>query len=270
MSSLSAILGVLANIVGPRPREGTSLQPLTRTREEIKACLDECLEPEEMVKWHAEKRDWVRVEGNCDRLTMLCDEVAAKMFTATLKAAQLKQYAGGDASLPEDINCDRQLLNDALRNLISALEKFRVVGQTPVLRVKHNMDMVLEYLKMVFEMAVVLGPVAYPHNHLEETFGYWTEHLDMTGLREFRFDDGEDYQSIDDQTLRGVLGPLEATPQSYLPSNPTPPAVYLNPGIYGAPILRNALQFDVKQDVEDLVQEYRVSPITNSSEIGSS
>jgi len=162
------------------------------------------------------------------------------------------------------------LLNDALRNLISALEKFRVVAQTPVLRVKRNMDMVLEYLRMAFEIAVVLGPVAYPPNHLEETFGYWTEHLDMTGLREFRFDEGDDYHTIDDRTLCGVLGPLEATPQNYLPSNPTPPVVYLNPGIYGAPILRNALHFDVELDVEDLGQEYQVSrisipPVTQSS-----
>lgn len=238
MASLSTVLGHLSTVIGTHQ---TSLEPLHRTRRDIVECLNSCYTPDDIQRWHLTKMKYVRDNAN-EQLATFCTNVAASLFKATKKAARLRNWATGVATLPVGMTA-RQYLNAALNKITLAFKEFSAVPKTKGLCTTNNMEMIHNYLAMVYEIMIVLMKVAFPPHTISQSLNYWIEYLDATDLEGFLFDDMEMARSfwVQDRTLRGVLPALEATPETYLPSNSTHPVVFRREGPYGAPVLKNAL-----------------------------
>lgn len=84
-------------------------------------------------------------------------------------------------------------------------------------------DMVLTYLRKVYDMIVILGELYFSPG-TDGYFTYFTEVLQTNDLRNFKFDRVEDYGRIRDPTLNGVIADEAAVPGCYLPAYSTPPA----------------------------------------------
>ena len=102
---------------------------------------------------------------------------------------------------------------------------------------RHIKDMVLRYLRPVFEVTIILGMISFPPGR-ECFFGSLREMLQHSHLEAFYFDKPEDYVQVEDTTLSGVIAPAEKTPDCFLPMYPTVPFLHRNNRPYGPTILR--------------------------------
>lgn len=165
MVTLSTILSILANAIQARQ------DCLHHSRQDIGTCLGTCLGAcygaEEIQRWHLDKMDGFRDKRNPEdhELKPLCSTVAVHLFHTAEYAAQLRSWALGK-SLTQPSH-PRSLLNKALCHLHCALDAFTVVGIRDVLQGVENMEVVLTYLKMVYQLMVILLPIAFPPEDAE-------------------------------------------------------------------------------------------------------
>jgi len=235
MSSLIDVVNILTNVINIDPNCPQ------RSRREIEDYLVACPSHQELSQWHKGKMELVSREDGHELplpLAELCGRVAAFLVLAAQDVEQLRSRLL--LPQPEDPDYDRHLLNQALGCAIRAFEEFKIVSRTPELSAWDTMDVILDYLEQVYNLAIPLASVIGPLG-TEETFLYWREEVAVTGLRGFRFDGMEEIKRtrVADPHLSGVISPTNAVPLCYLPAHPEPPVVYRNPFPNPPRILRN-------------------------------
>ncbi|KAH8601650.1 hypothetical protein B0O99DRAFT_680775 [Bisporella sp. PMI_857] len=242
MASLTNVVGILEGVkIFPLARlcmkRENHFRTLAHKRVDNRTGWDSCPSPEDLLDWHQKKMEWIRVEASCEQLEKLCSNVACYLLSAADLATELASWNAKE----EHDDFDAVLL-EGLSDIVLALEEFKAVARTPILRARHNLEMIFQYLRLVFEVAILLANLAGGPGVCEDILFYWTESLN-TGLKGFHFDDLEDYMKsrAENRTLAGSIPAAYIVPESCLPAYPTFPTVFLNPSHYGTSILRNAM-----------------------------
>lgn len=241
MGSLTAVISHFNTIIGiPQQTPAT----LFHTKGEIKKFLDQCSYHEDIQHWHMQNMASINPITDCETLNILCRNVAARLVCASKTAAQFRSWAWGLEQLPDGVT-SRQFLNRALWKVKLAFEEFRVVAVDDALNTSDCMAMILTYLRLVYKYGLILGSIAVPRDIHDDWLWYWRECFE-TGLKDFVFDDLQmvSVTDVSNRTLQNVLPLPEQVPQTFLPTYPSDPVLFHWDGVYGAPVVSNAMYYE--------------------------
>jgi hypothetical protein len=196
--------------------------PLNWSRKALQAHLSHCLSPREAWDFHTRQLHWIRHEARSQKLEELASTVASSLVLGTGTARYLRRWADGRIELSNGTT-DRLMVIHVFDHLITAFKAFGTLSSDPDMETRYFKDMVLTYLRKVYDMIVILGELYFSPG-TDGYFTYFTEVLQTNDLRNFKFDRVEDYGRIRDPTLNGVIADEAAVPGCYLPAYSTPPA----------------------------------------------
>ncbi|KAE8443447.1 hypothetical protein EG329_001844 [Mollisiaceae sp. DMI_Dod_QoI] len=159
----------------------------------------------------------------------------------------LRLWAAGRVPLPPRFHTDRHVVISALGDIIDAFNSFSIVGTDEELGQPQYRTLVLKYLQKTYTVMVLLAQTMYPYNIEMEWFLEVSYYSQVTGLRDFRFDNHGSYERIKNPTSSGVISDQARVAASCLPTYPQPPVVCRNPGSYGQRILLNHIHPETGQ-----------------------
>lgn len=209
-------------------------QNFVTQKRDVSQKLESCLSSLNIEEFHKRCMGWIQTEADFPELEGLCIGVVSTLRISIQHTRYIQIWASAPYSSPKDQEVGTHFALQALRSIISALERFQVVSGNEELAEELNHKMVIRYLKKVISLTVVIGQLFgfdSWYGILEECMG---KNLDT-----FIFDSEDDYRKRADTSLRSVIGDHRAVPRSFLPVEPQPPIVYQNFHHYGPFVLRN-------------------------------
>lgn len=241
MASLTNVINILTSAVRDVKNPKKMVIPLDCDEADLVHCLG-LLKPHAFRQWHRTQLDWVySAEAQNESLKRLCKAVASALQSALRKAQLLLDHLRYQTPLSR-FWTSRHLIVSALCDILCAFEAFRAVNEEPDLNASHIRTIVRRYLRETFDLMFLFGKFA----SLEHWYCLWQASLAASNFEDFSFDSDSDYAGLDrpqmeNTNLSGVLEDPAQMPELCLPNFPTPPALVINPGPYGARVYENPL-----------------------------